>query len=124
MRSLVQSALQTATTNSNIHDGQPIKKYRTAFRCHLCLSTQSPSRNSHTLSCICQYLHLGYSGNIIITYRIKTFQITFALREEIFRMTKGGYTVTKYKLREFIFKLRMENLKLGVVAQPVNLALG
>lgn len=57
-------------------------------------------------------------------YRIRTFQITFALREEIFRMTKGGYTVTKYKLRGFIFKLKMENLKLGVVAQPVNLALG
>lgn len=35
-------------------------------------------------------------------------------------MPKGEYTVTKYKLREFIFKLGMENLKLGVAAHACN----
>lgn len=64
-----------------------------------------------------QYLHPSYSDNILIT---KVFQITFALREGIFRMTKGRCNVTKYKLRGFIFKLPMENQKLGVVAHACN----
>lgn len=35
-------------------------------------------------------------------------------------MPKGEYTVTKYNLRGFIFKLRMKSLQLGVVMNTCN----